>query len=154
MARHGRSFPFKYQRRRPLTRRIGTVQTITMSGIPSEEAFGNHSISAGLQIIGIGIDSGEAFGTAKLNLSIQPSGIGSTEAFGTAKLNQKIVFTGIASGEAFGAASVATVRAIRPTGIPSAEAFGSTTLSQDIGIRYPLRIHLDDMSTRVLVDFR
>lgn len=110
-------------------------QSITPSGISSEEAFGSDTVSVGaVTIAPSGIASLEAFGTATITpgaVSIAPSGIASAEAFGTAAISlgtSDILPSSIGTSEAFGSASLASVVSIAPSGIASAEAFGTARI--------------------------
>lgn len=63
-----------------------TPLVIEPTGIPSEEAFGSHTVSTGsVTIRPTGIPSGEAFGshTVSIGMTIRPTGIPSGEAFGS-----------------------------------------------------------------------
>lgn len=80
-------------------------QTISVTGIPSAEAFGTPNIDQGVKLQPGGIASAEAFGTPMLSpgpIGISPGGIASAEAFGTPMLSKTIEPVGIASEEAFG----------------------------------------------------
>jgi len=82
-----------------------------------------------------GIATGEAFGTAKLNLSVSPSAAASAEAFGTTKVNPTVHPSAIASAEAHGTAVLtqsAGSQPITPSAIASAEAFGTAQLNLTI----------------------
>jgi len=80
---------------------------IFVSGISSNEAFGNPTVTLFLQIlVPDGIETQEAFGTAKLTLYLSPSGIASTEAFGDARIVLYLVVSGIATAEAFGSSII------------------------------------------------
>ena len=111
----------------------GGAQTITLSGIASEEAFGSLTVApGGVTVAPSGIASAEAFGDAIISAGgafILPSGIASAEAFGSHSVLPgavSIVCSGIASAEAFGDALVSAGGSIiSTTGIASAEAFGS-----------------------------
>lgn len=113
------------------------AQSITLSGISSDEAFGSATVSPGaVTVAPSGIASLEAFGTAAVSVggvSIAPSGIVSEEAFGTATISTGAVSvspSGIASAEAFGTATISlAVTEILPSSIDSAEAFGTATLT-------------------------
>lgn len=101
--------------------------SVTASGIPSAEALGSPTLA--LTVAPSGIGSGEAFGTAIVNVgpTLSMSGVPSAEAFGALTVVAgPIVVTdpgGVASGEAFGTPSV--IPLIKPSGIGSAEAFGA-----------------------------
>lgn len=106
------------------------TQTITATGIASEEAFGSDTLTPGAVTVSpSGIASAEAFGPASLNLTVAPSGIATAEAFGTDSVNLNLAASGIASAEAFGTAILTTAYTISGTGIASAEAFGSQVIS-------------------------
>lgn len=102
-----------------------------MSGDPAfqNDAFQGDAFQAGIiDLAGGAIASAEAFGTAKLNLTIFPSAIGSAEAFGTAYLFQPLSPTGIASAEAFGIPQLNLT--IFPTALATAEAFGTLKVNR------------------------
>lgn len=108
-------------------------QTVTTTGIGSGEAFGSAQVN--LHMVVSGIVSGEAFGTAKLNLHITLASIGSGEAFGSAQLNLHITPTGITSEEEFGSSTIlgeAAGQTITLTGISSGEGFGTPELNLNI----------------------
>lgn len=80
-----------------------------------------------------GIGSGEAFGTAKINMEVRPSAIGSGEGFGTSRLNLQV----------------------RPTGIPSEEVFGFASISggavSDLPPSQPVRIAINRGATGISI---
>jgi hypothetical protein len=78
-----------------------------------------------------GIASGEAFGTATLNLAILPVAIGTGEQLGTAKLNLQLLAAAITSAEAVGQPKL-NLQITAAGAIPSAEAFGSDVVDQDL----------------------
>lgn len=117
------------------------TQDIAPSSIASGEAFGTAQLN--LRLTASGIASGEAFGTVGISLTISPSGIASAEAFGTAIVDAGLRPTGIASGEAFGSATVIRQQFIVPTGVGSAEAFGSVSLQ----LGYPQEIEPDGIAS-------
>lgn len=115
---------------------INTSLTMFPTGIPSGEAFGNHTIVGGEVVLALtGIPSAEAFGTAEIiagSSTIVPTGIPSGEAFGSALVSPGVVVvfpSGIASAEAFGTpVTLVGDLVIYPNGIPSGEAFGIPTI--------------------------
>lgn len=107
------------------------VQTVAPGSIASGEAFGTATVNQSIDLGGNGIASAEAFGSATVTQTggtqtIVPSGIASAEAFGTPQINLIVFPSGIASGEAFGTATVGLF--ISPAGIASGEAFGTPTI--------------------------
>lgn len=96
------------------------TQSITATGITSDEEFGSHSVS--LEVNSSGITSSEAFGSHEVSLKINPSGIASDETFGTNSVTLEVNNTGISSAESFGSYTVSL--RVNPSGIVSAEAFG------------------------------
>lgn len=126
MARPGRG----YVNRAVVVRGLSVFdQTITPTGITSEEAFGSPVVVADQEIAPSGIASAEAFGTAQLNLTVTPTGIASAEAFGSPSIAMVVSPSGIASSEAWGTPEVFTTQFITVTGIASTEAFGTPVLS-------------------------
>lgn len=131
----------------PSTRRFfvptgggASPQTVTPSGIPSAEAFGAPTITAGpVTLSPSGITSAEAIGSPTLTpgpVTLSPSGIPTAEAFGTPSLTATapgavtISPAGIGSAETLGSPTItpgAVVLSI--VGIPSAEAVGTPTVS-------------------------
>jgi hypothetical protein len=107
------------------------VQTVSPSGISSGEAIGTAQLN--LTISPSGISTSEALGTSQLNLTLTASGIASAEAFGTADVGA-ISPAGISSEEAFGVPLVTYQQFVSPTGIPSGEAVGTP---EDIFTGYP-----------------
>jgi hypothetical protein len=109
----------------------GGAQSISPSGIASEEAFGAPLLT--LYVSPSGIPSDEAFGDPALTpgaVTISPTGIASEEAFGTALIQLYIVPAGIGSDEAFGNSTITPgAVTISPNGISSAEAFGDHVIS-------------------------
>lgn len=99
----------------------GGAQTITATGIASGEAFGTARVN--LQLRPTGIASAEAVGQALLRLTVAPTGIGSAESFGAARLVLQVLPSGISSAEAFGSSTINLQ--VRPSGIASGEAIGS-----------------------------
>ncbi len=99
--------------------------------IASEEAFGAHTLTPGsVELVASGIAGGEAFGTAKVSLSIVAAGIASAEAPGSPQLNLRLSLTGILSGEAFGLAELVPGEVfLEPGSIASEEAFGLAELN-------------------------
>jgi hypothetical protein len=73
-------------------------------GIKSEQVFGTPSLLKRISLLGLGIESAEAFGTADLQVgNIRMLSIDGEEAFGTAKINGEIRgISGIATAEAIG----------------------------------------------------
>jgi hypothetical protein len=80
------------------------AQTLSPTGIPSEETFGTPVI--GLVLSPTGIPSQEAFGTPVISMVLSPTGIPSEEAFGTPGIGLVLSPTGIPSQEAFGTPSL------------------------------------------------
>lgn len=107
-----------------ILRPLSTAQTVSPTGIASVEAFGAARVD--LSVTATGIASGEAFGTARVDLTVTPTSIGSAEAFGATSVALVVSPSGIASGEVFGTASLALN--IHATGIVSGEAFGTPTV--------------------------
>lgn len=103
-------------------------QAITLAGIPTGEAFGDMVVIGPPQDITLaGIPSAEAFGSTTVeDVEVMLTGIPTGEAFGTLQVNQNVTLTGIASAEAFGALKVN--QNVTLAGIPGAEAFGTMTL--------------------------
>lgn len=90
------------------------------------------------QVLGTGIASGLAFGSATVSYpvaqTINASGIASGETFGSAAVGLWVAPSGIASGAALGSPSVAATASVSPTGIASGQALGSATVSATAGI--------------------
>lgn len=99
------------------------------SVISSQEAFGTAKMNLSLLVTGIA--TGEAFGSAVVinTQQVLPSGIATVEAFGTAQLNFVLLAVGISSTEAFGTTVLTTGNSIVADGIPSDEAFGTAQLN-------------------------
>lgn len=132
---------------------VGTAQlnlTIGASGIASLEAFGGLTISTPEpQIItGEGIASGEVFGTLTTTLYLSPSGIASGEAFGASRLSALIGPTGIPSAEAFGLTNLGIEQFLSIPGITSGEAFGAAALQ----LGYPQTIEPFGIESAELVE--
>lgn len=106
-------------------------QEITPNGMATGEAFGTAKLN--LQVLPTGITTGEALGTAQLNLTLTGTGIASAEAIGDAVV-MGIAPEGIASAEAFGTPLVTYQQTVSPSGIASEEAVG---VPEDIQIGYP-----------------
>jgi len=107
----------------------GSLQTITASGVVSEEAFGSGQVNFSLPSAG-GIASEEAFGTPSVDFQLLLTGIASGEEFGTLTFTIFLALAGIESGEGFGSPAVYSVVTISPAGIEGGEAFGSPRLDQ------------------------
>jgi hypothetical protein len=112
----------------------GPAQTVTVTGIPSAEAFGASRIAHARTLAPAGIASSEAFGAARVAhvLSIYPAGIASAQALGTPTIPGGLVTLrpgGIASAQALGAARIAATIRLAPAGIPSAAALGAATVA-------------------------
>lgn len=123
---------------------VSLYADIVPVGIASDEVFGSANIAS--QIVASSIDSAEAFGTTKVNLTLHLTGVASTEAFGTAVVVSELDTTGIPSAEAFGSHQINLIihtsgisseedltdpvvvvgSAIHVDAIASTEAFGST----------------------------
>jgi hypothetical protein len=102
---------------------------IIPTGIASTGAFGNLTITCGeVAVSPEGIDTDEALGTPLITYIISAAGgIGSEEAFGTATLNLSIQPNGIDSQEDFGLPWVIPGPVwLYPSGINSEEALGTT----------------------------
>jgi hypothetical protein len=105
------------------------------AGIASGEAFGAPTVAGAGVIMPAGIASDEAFGapTVILGVLIQPGGVPSEEAFGTPEINPPQFITdagAIGSGEAAGLPTVVDSgpHVIAPAGIASDAAFGAPTV--------------------------
>lgn len=105
----------------------GSPQTVSPGGIASGQAFGTAKVN--LQVRAQAIGGAEAFGTAKLNLKVVATSVSSAESFGTTKVNLKIVTSGIASAGAFGAATIVQGTRLIPSSIASGEGFGTAKLN-------------------------
>jgi hypothetical protein len=106
----------------------GGTQYIVANSAPSQEAFGTATVLRGVATISAAgaIASLEAFGTPTRVLQpyiIGGVGVVSGEVFGTARLMRYLLASGIASAESVGTPNVELATLIF-IGIPSAEAFG------------------------------
>ena len=106
-------------------------QTLTVTGITSDESFGSPTVNRNVKPTGITSD--ESFGVPQINRNVKPTGITSDESFGspTVKANQTLVVTGIPSVESFGNPSIAQDQTLVVTGITSDESFGNPNIAQD-----------------------
>lgn len=103
-----------------------TMQTVTLNGITSAEAWGNLQVDQEIQLNGI--PSGEAWGTVQVDQSISLQGIPSGEAWGTLSAVRHIMLSGIPSAEAWGDIVLLSANQVILSGIESAEAWGNITL--------------------------
>ena len=127
---------------------LTTSYLVTASGIPSAEAFGDHTVSlaggGGQTLRPAGIASGWAFGTPTLLATYQltATGIASAEAVGAPQVQVKTSYTllpsAIASLEALPAPSVLSVYRVQPSSIDSTAAVGEPTIGVvlDLGVPY------------------
>lgn len=134
----------------------GGPQNVTLTGIPSAEAFGAVDLSQTVDLTGI--PSAEAFGAPDFAQRVGLTGIASAEAFGAITmfqppLGQTVTLTGIATAEAIGGITDLNQR-VSLTGITSAEAVGAIDLNQRIqltGITSSEIFGGVDLSQRVLL---
>lgn len=109
----------------------GGAQSVFPSGIASAAAFGTPTLTPGNLNLSIsGIPSAEAFGSVGAPSQQAPGlgGIASAGAFGTIQsLDQQVTLSGIPSQEAFGGIGGMNEQVL-VAGIPSAEAFGNVTI--------------------------
>lgn len=111
---------------------LTTSYLVTASGIPSAEAFGDHTVSlaggGGQTLSPAGIASGGAFGTPTLLATYQltATGIASAEAVGAPQVRAAITLSvvSIATGESVSSPAVTSAYVVTATGIASLEGFG------------------------------
>lgn len=136
----GPPIAWRQGRRRIFIPSASSAQTISPSGIASEEGFGSATLTTGAVTVSpSAIASGETFGSSTVTpgpVTVSPSGIASAEAFGDTTVSPgaaTISPTSIAAEEAFGTATLAPGSvSVSPTGIASAEAFGTAGLGLSI----------------------
>jgi hypothetical protein len=107
-------------------------QFITDAGnVGTGEAFGSAQID--LNMLVAGIATAEGFGTPVLDLTIYPDGIVSAETFGTAQFDLNVAPSGVAGAETFGTPTVQVgAVTIYPDGITTVEAFGTAQLNLSV----------------------
>lgn len=111
------------------------AQLILPSGIPSAAAFG-HALMDG-SISGVGIPSALAFGHPAItvgDINVTPTGISHPTTFGTADVNVSLNPTGIAPiPHLFGTATILRgARTLAPVGIPPKGIFGTATVVREV----------------------
>jgi len=109
---------------------IGYGGVLCPTGIASTEAFGQAKLN--LTIVSVGSASAEVCGTPNLGGAVYlvVTGIASEEAHGTPKLVQALVPIGILTAEAIGTLKLNLAMAL--PGIVSQESFGDVHLSQSL----------------------
>lgn len=105
-------------------------QTVSPTGIASEEAHGSHTLLTGAVTLSpTSIASAEAVSTPYVQATVGPTGIASAEAVSTPSLSVTIEPTSIPTAEALGTPTIVIgAVTLSPSGIASAEAHGTTAV--------------------------
>ncbi|MCA9368234.1 hypothetical protein KC887_08345, partial [Candidatus Kaiserbacteria bacterium] len=139
----------------------GGTQTVTATGISSQETFGGQSVAPGAVAVSpSGVVSVEAFGTTVVSaggIVVVPGGITSEELFGSQTLSlgaTTLLANAIASSEAFGTHTLSQgAVALIANAISSQEAFGTAVVAPGGVLLFPGAIASGEAFGTAVFDF-